>query len=300
MISRAVLPLLFLVLMCFLAAQATSKGQPAFAFIRGLVGCHKGEKNVTDLHKLKAYLEKFGYPGSKDQLGNDDFDDSLECAIKAYQLNYNLKPTGAMNPETALQMMVPRCGVPDIVNQTTLMASGMKRRSLAFHSVTHYSFISGNPRWPASKTNLRFGFLSNLPSWARQPIFNAFGQWDAGSRFTFTYVTDLSQADLQVGFYSGDHGDGNPFDGPQEVVAHAFQPTIGRMHFDAAETWSVDPTPGAIHLETVAVHEIGHMLGLGHSQVQAAAMFSGVSPGTYKLLNEDDKEGVRALYALPS
>ncbi|KAL9679687.1 hypothetical protein QQ045_017553 [Rhodiola kirilowii] len=103
-----------------------------------------------------------------------------------------------------------------------------------------------------------------------------------GSRFTFTYVTDHSLAELQVGFYSGDHGDGNPFDGPQGVVAHAFQPTSGRMHFDAAETWSVDPTPDAIHLKTVVVHEIGHMLGLAQLRtvrVQAAAIFSGVSPG---------------------
>uniref|UniRef100_A0A7N0RE86 Peptidase metallopeptidase domain-containing protein n=1 Tax=Kalanchoe fedtschenkoi TaxID=63787 RepID=A0A7N0RE86_KALFE len=290
-----------LVMLCLLATQATSSQdhQPAFGFIKGLVGCHKGEKNVTDLHKLKAYLERFGYPVSKAHSGDDEFDDSLECAIRAYQLNYNLRPSGALSPETAAQMMMPRCGVPDVVNRTTQLASGMKRRSLAFRAVSRYSFMSGNPRWPASKTNLRFGFLSNLPSWARQPIFNAFGQWDAGSRFTFQYVTDLSQADLQVGFYSGDHGDGAPFDGPRGVVAHAVQPTGGRMHFDAAETWSVDPTPGALHLETVAVHEIGHMLGLGHSQVQAAAMYSGVAPGTYKLLHDDDREGVRALYALP-
>lgn len=299
MSSRAILLSFVFLLLGLFAAQATSKDQPAFGFIKNLVGCHKGEKNVTGLHKLKAYLERFGYPVSKDHLRDDDFDYSLECAIKAYQMNYRLKPTGTLDTTTALQMMVPRCGVPDNVNQTTRVASGLRGRSLALRSVSHYSFISGNPRWPASKTNLRFGFLSNLPNWARQPLFNAFGQWDAGSRFTFTYVTDLSQADLQIGFYSGDHGDGAPFDGPQGVVAHAFSPTRGRMHFDASETWSVNPTPGAIHLETVAVHEIGHMLGLGHSQVREAAMFSGVSPGTSKLLHADDKEGVRALYALP-
>uniref|UniRef100_A0A7N0V803 Peptidase metallopeptidase domain-containing protein n=1 Tax=Kalanchoe fedtschenkoi TaxID=63787 RepID=A0A7N0V803_KALFE len=293
--SVALSPLL--TIFCFLVNQATSRDLPAFEFIRGLNGCHKGQKNVTDLHNLKAYLERFGYP-VMDHSDDDDFDASLESAIKAYQLNYRLKPTGILDRETVEQMMVPRCGFPDTVNQTVQIASGMMKKKPAgsLRTVSHYSFFPNRPRWPLSQTNLKFAFLSNVPNSARQPIFNAFGQWDAGSRFTFQYVTDLTQADLKVGFYAGDHGDGNPFDGPRGVLAHAFAPTNGQMHFDATETFSADPTPGAIHLETLAVHEIGHLLGLGHSQVQEAVMFSGLAAGVYKLLHPDDKEGVRVLY----
>ncbi|CAM8935324.1 unnamed protein product [Rhodiola kirilowii] len=271
-----------------------------FEFIEKLRGCHKGEKNVTQLHKLKAYLNRFGYTCSKNHLHDDDFDTSLEAAIKAYQLNYRLTPTGVLDKETVKQMMVPRCGFPDTVNRTVQLISGMTTTTKhpgSLRTVSHYSFFPNRPRWPLAQTNLRFAFLPSVPNSARQPIFNAFGQWDAGSRFTFQYVTDVNQADLRVGFFNGNHGDGSAFDGPGGVLAHAFAPTNGRMHFDATERWSRDPTPGAMHLETVAVHEIGHLLGLGHSQVPEAVMFSGIAAGVNKLLHEDDRAGVRALYS---
>uniref|UniRef100_A0A7N0VKH1 Peptidase metallopeptidase domain-containing protein n=1 Tax=Kalanchoe fedtschenkoi TaxID=63787 RepID=A0A7N0VKH1_KALFE len=296
MALKAVHPLLLLLLACFLVSQATADGHhAAFDYIQGLKGCHKGQKNVTHLHSLKAYLARFGYPCSKKHLHDDEFDASLEAAIKAYQINYHLKPTGSLNTETVSQMMKPRCGCPDVVNRTLQIESGMFKYS-KLHSVAHYSFFNGRPRWPLAKTNLRFAFLPNLPNYARQPIFNAFGQWDAGSRFTFQFVNDVNQADLTVGFYHGDHGDGSAFDGPGGVLAHAFAPTNGRMHFDATENWTIHPLQNAMHIETVAVHEIGHLLGLGHSTVQDAIMYPSIPYGVNKLLHADDREGVRVLY----
>ncbi|CAM8924978.1 unnamed protein product [Rhodiola kirilowii] len=290
-------PLFVFLTFCFLVAQATADDDlPAFDFINNLTGCHLGDKNITHLHDLKAYLKRFGYPCANDRLNDDDFDGSLEAAIKAYQMNYQLNPTGSLDNETVSQMVQPRCGCSDEVNQTVQVASGMVKYSHKFHTVSHYSFFNGRPRWPLAQTNLKFGFLPNVPNYARQPIFNAFGQWDAGSRFTFQYVTDVNQANLRVGFFHGNHGDGSPFDGPRGVLAHAFAPTNGRMHFDASENWSIHPLRNAMHLETVVVHEIGHLLGLGHSRVSAAVMFPTIPFGVNKLLHPDDREGVRVLY----
>ena len=59
------------------------------------------------------------------------------------------------------------------------------------------------------------------------------------SALTFTETTDKS--DIEISFAAGSHGDGNAFDGPGRVLAHAFSPSAGiggDAHFDEDETWT--------------------------------------------------------------
>ena len=91
-------------------------------FLKHLQGCHKGDK-VKGIHNLKVYLENFGYLSysqSKNQThtNGDDFDELMESDIKTYQLNYHLNATGTMDAKTISSMMMPRCGVADIINGT--------------------------------------------------------------------------------------------------------------------------------------------------------------------------------------
>ncbi|KAJ0113395.1 hypothetical protein Patl1_00167 [Pistacia atlantica] len=129
----------------------------------------------------------------------------------------------------------------------------------------------------------------------------AFGKWASVIPVSFIETDDYGFADIRIGFYSGDHGDGEPFDGVLGVLAHSFSPESGKFHLDAAETWAIDfemeKSPVAVDLESVAIHEIGHLLGLAHSPNKEAVMYATLKPRDKKVdLALDDIQGVQALY----
>ena len=51
-------------------------------------------------------------------------------------------------------------------------------------------------------------------------------------------------ADILIDFYSGDHGDGSPFDGEGDTLAHAYFPEDGLLHVDNDERWSSNSVGG--------------------------------------------------------
>jgi hypothetical protein len=55
-------------------------------------------------------------------------------------------------------------------------------------------------------------------------IRQAFELWATQTPLKFTEVSSDSSADIVIGWASGDHGDGDPFDGPGDVLAHASFP----------------------------------------------------------------------------
>ncbi|XP_026436647.1 metalloendoproteinase 4-MMP-like [Papaver somniferum] len=113
--------------------------------------------------------------------------------------------------------------------------------------------------------------------------------------------TDYQHANITIGFYYGDHGDGDPFDNTT-VIAHATGPVRGaHIHFNAAFIFAVDfsseKSDMAYDLESIALHEIGHVLGLGHSSFPEAVMWPTESPRTINVkLTLDDVYGAQLLY----
>ncbi|XP_073145273.1 metalloendoproteinase 2-MMP [Henckelia pumila] len=272
-----------------------------------LLGCRHGMK-VDGLAKLKNYFQYFGYLNSSDIDFSDDFDDSFESAVKIYQLNFNLDTTGEIDAPTLKHIVLPRCGNPDVVNGTSTMRFGRPPSSpngSTIHTVAHYSFFPNRPRWPDSKSRLTYAFQpeNQVPATVQSVFSRAFDRWSEVTTLTFVQITSFRQADIKIGFFSGDHGDGEPFDGILGTLAHAFAPTVGRLHLDNDENWVIDgnffnASPlSAVDLESVAVHEIGHLLGLGHSSVEEAIMYPSIPSGVRKVeLANDDITGIQVLY----
>lgn len=271
------------------------------------LGCHTGQK-VDGLAKLKQYFQRFGYINTSLLNFTDDFDDSLESALKTYQQNFNLNATGELDTPTLQHLIQPRCGNPDIVNGTTWMNSGKVANTNSFHvhTVAHYEFFAGRPRWPSGKTELTYAFLpeNQVSDDVRRVFAQAFERWSEVTTLSFTETASFNSADIKIGIFSGDHGDGEPFDGVLGTLAHAFSPPSGRLHLDGDENWVLDgdflsapSLNSAVDLESVAVHEIGHLLGLGHSSVQEAIMYPSIGSATRKVeLTNDDIQGIQVLY----
>ncbi|KAJ8760953.1 hypothetical protein K2173_021991 [Erythroxylum novogranatense] len=275
----------------------------AWDSFRKFSGCHFGER-FAGLTKLKQYFYYFGYIPDKVANFTDNFDDQLQSALRTYQQNFNLNVTGQLDEATVEQLIRPRCGNADIVNGSTSMNSGKaKATSNGLRTVSHYSFFPGTPRW--RKQNLTYTFWPNnqLGDDTKSVFSRAFQRWAEVIPLNFTESGVYQSADIRIGFFRGDHGDGEPFDGVLGTLAHAFSPPSGWFHLDLDENWVIsgDVTASvissAVDLESVVVHEIGHLLGLGHSSDEEAIMYPTISASSRKVdLRNDDVLGIQQLY----
>lgn len=152
----------------------------------------------------------------------------------------------------------------------------------------------------------------------RQIIRQAFDVWAAVIPLTFTEASSASQADIVIGFGSGTHCElyqtasaqcpNDPriaFDGPQGVLAHCYYPpgqggsSAGDCHFDEGEQWTnANNDQFAVSLLSVAIHELGHGLGLDHEPNDTSAiMYPSYDQNNVKIaLGQDDIQGIQSLY----
>lgn len=101
---------------------------------------------------------------------------------------------------------------------------------------------------------------------------------------------------------------------PATALAHGWQPGTeanfglggtlgGDLHFDVGHTWVNDPIDvsgnGQFDFYTVALHELGHNLGLDHSSVVGSVM-EPIYGGARRTLHADDIAGIQALYGVPA
>jgi hypothetical protein len=145
--------------------------------------------------------------------------------------------------------------------------------------------------------------LTSLPNF--QPCFitkiqNAFATWQVVANINFVQVTDNGApfdsanavGDIRIGVHA--------FDGPSGLLAHAYYPppngtsAAGDIHFDSAENWSCNTSGTDIGI--VALHEIGHSLGLGHENTTTVAVMDPIYNSSITTLQADDINGVESIY----
>ncbi|XXG83587.1 hypothetical protein AAC387_Pa10g1310 [Persea americana] len=189
-------------------------------------------------------------------------------------------------------MMIPCCGVADVNGKKS--GKGRNLGSTHLHAVSQYAFFPNSPRWPSSKTNLTYRFFQRVQlidsKSLRSACASAFNKWLAVAHFTFQETQNVALADIKIGFFSRSHGDNSDFDGRGGTLAHAYAPTMGLFHFDADERWAINPSNTEFFdVESVAMHEIGHLLGLQHSDNPNAIMLPSIPGGQKKAtLGADD------------
>lgn len=137
---------------------------------------------------------------------------------------------------------------------------------------------------------------------AQSEIVRAFQEWAKNANVQFVPGTNaIGNQTVSVMFAEGVHGDNYPFEPDSPVLAHTFfpsptdpEPLAGNMHLNEDQDWHIGTD---IDLYTVALHEAGHALGLGHTDDPNTIMYPYYRFGAG--LSSGDIAGVQALYGSP-
>jgi len=131
----------------------------------------------------------------------------------------------------------------------------------------------------------------------RQGILRALNLFSK-TGFNFQEVVPTATAEIVFMFIKGRHADQKTFHGAGVEKAHAFAPTHSEIHFNDFEKFAISEKDGTTSMFYVAAHEIGHALGIRHSQQQNALMQPGYPTNAFQFQNmhNDDIMAVRTLY----
>ncbi|HUT76544.1 MAG TPA: matrixin family metalloprotease [Polyangia bacterium] len=174
----------------------------------------------------------------------------------------------------------------------------------------------GNPvRWGTAEVVITLdGSISGLgpTPGVEEAIVSAFERWVAEADLPLDFT--LVQGDCgEPGFHQGESnencvmarhlGEDSGHTGATTRLSYSSPSgdiVDGDIVFNLdAGHWGLDGEPEALDIFEVSLHEVGHLLGLAHSDVEEARMYStmGFGPDGDGGLHEDDIAGAGELYA---
>ncbi|XP_078421440.1 matrix metalloproteinase-21-like [Cetorhinus maximus] len=172
-----------------------------------------------------------------------------------------------------------------------------RRREVADGNVSGLAFGKRKLKWRL----LSEGYSSQLSVLEqRVAIRLAFRLWSEVTPIDFEedLRSSVSVMDITLAFGTGHHlGCSQAFDGAGQEVAHSWQ--NGAIHFDDDEHFTTANSNQGISLLRVAVHEVGHVLGLPHIYGRGSIMqpnYSAVGRGTE--LDWTDRKAIQQLYGV--
>lgn len=191
---------------------------------------------------------------------------------------------------------IPSCPVTDLQVASAFMVLGRWPQRFFPLSWSVVKYLQ--PGLPASA----------LPkSDQKQAVRDALAAWAEVADLAFEERLDGdTTARLLVSFEPKSHGD---WDFEERVLAHAYFPDdtevpgtaiAGDTHIYNKWQWAIGVPPsfpgmvGPFDLKWVLVHEFGHALGIGHSDVEMSIMYPAIHK--QRALHDDDKTAIISLY----
>jgi hypothetical protein len=278
----------------------------------------------VDTAVADKYLSIFGYypQHSRDQAANPapggpGADTNIEThsdterrhAIELLQEFFHLPVSGNLDEKTTTVMKTARCGWKDVdvsgeENQNT-GTDGLQtgNRRVKRYALNKYGDGSYAGWRQLSELTWRITRPSRQIAESQQKdiIRTSLSMWAKHMPIKFVEDRTENTPDISIHFARGEHGpqadpifDGSPT-GTLNVLAHAWGPgynpkgLAGDVHFDEDDNWKNRST-----LLGVAVHELGHAMGLGHSDDKESIMYP-----VYRdvvELGRDDINGITEMY----